>query len=546
MRILNNLKLLVKLAIPVVLMIAVTIGLITLASRGLDTLAENTHDLAEVTGARLRLVLETKINVNEANNQAKNLIIETNSEEMASSEKRYREAEQAALKSLDGLIALADTPERRAMNQDLKRTVEEFFAVMDKAAALALKNENQAAYKISSTEARALRNKVQQFLDERTEASGKAFDAANADAAALASSTSRTLIIASVIGLVLAVSLLGAIALAGIARPLGDITGAMGRLATGDLTVSVTGAERKDEVGQLARALQVFKDNAIEARRLEAEQAAENEAKMRRALILDELTQKFEANVSSLTQGLASAATEMEATAQSMSSTAQQTNNQAVNVASAAEQTSANVQTVAAATEELSISVQEISNQVSHSMTIAGTAVEEAKRTDGTVKALAATAEKINNVITLINNIAGQTNLLALNATIEAARAGEAGKGFAVVASEVKELAGQTAKATDEIGQQIAKIISETSNISTGIAAAIEEQGAATREIARNVSEAARGTEQVTLNISEVKRGAGETGAAASQVLGAAQELARHSSNLSREVQSFLSDVKAA
>jgi methyl-accepting chemotaxis protein len=348
-----------------------------------------------------------------------------------------------------------------------------------------------------------------------------------------------------------------------ISRPIGRLIENMRSLAEGDLDASIEGIERNDEIGTMARRVQVFKDALIAKKQVDEEAALEADAKMRRAEVLDQLTKRFEANVSSLTHGLSAAATEMEATAQTMTDGVGQAMSQLVTVSSAAHQTSANVQTVAAATEELSISIREIATQVGQSSQIADRAVQGARRTDAAVQDLAATASKIGDVVQLINTIAGQTNLLALNATIEAARAGEAGKGFAVVATEVKELASQTANATEEISaqigsvqqatqqtvaaiQEIARTITEMSQISTSIAAAMEEQGAATSEIARNIQEAARGTEQVTGNIVDVRRAAQENGAAAGELLGTAQELSRQSNALSHDVAEFLAGVKVA
>jgi len=366
--------------------------------------------------------------------------------------------------------------------------------------------------------------------------------------------------------------LLGLAAMAGcgyvvigrVTAPLGRICATVRRLADGDLEVQVTDGARRDEIGEVARAVEVFKKNALTAQRLEAERhEGEQRTRDEKQRAMQALARGFEAKVGSLVQALSSAATEMEATAQSMSATAEQTNQQSATVAAAAERASANVQTVATAAEELSSSIAEIGRQVARSSSSAGKAVEDAKHTDAVVQALATGAQKIGDVVSLISNIAAQTNLLALNATIEAARAGEAGKGFAVVASEVKSLANQTAKPTDEITGQISQIqaatkeavvaiqgisgvIREISEIAATIASAIEEQDAATQEIARNVQQAAAGTQEVTSNISSVKRAATDAGTAASQVLGAAGKLSQQAAQLTAEVDAFLSGVKAA
>ncbi|URD39530.1 methyl-accepting chemotaxis protein [Methylobacterium tardum] len=346
--------------------------------------------------------------------------------------------------------------------------------------------------------------------------------------------------------------------------PLKRLREVMGQLAEGDASATIPGTDRRDEIGAMAGAVQVFKDNLIQARRLEEETAlARASAEEQRKLGMRQMATAFEQSVGGIVGLVSSSATELQATAQAMTATATQTADQSTTVAAAAEEAASNVNTVAAAAEELGSSVQEIGRQVEGSAELAHTAMAEADQTAGLVQALKATSAKIGDMIGLITSVASQTNLLALNATIEAARAGEAGKGFAVVATEVKTLASQTAKAADEIARQIGDIqgvsdqavaaiggissrIREINSVAASIAAAVEQQDAATQEIVRNVSQAAAGTSAVTSNITGVAGAAEETGAAAGQVLGAASELSRQSEHLKAEVGRFLASVRAA
>ncbi len=424
--------------------------------------------------------------------------------------------------------------------------------------------------------------------------------------------------------MILVLAVVGSVAWAFTRRvvtPLSAMTDVVGRLAGGERAVDVPYQQRADEIGAMAKAVEVFRQNAITAERLEREAAESRErqvelqreqddreraaaeerrqreeaaaraeeqrqreaadatrraeaerqaeaermrqqAELQRKTELNDLASSFQSAVGGVVDAVASAATEMQATATSMTGIADRTARQSMAASAATEQAAANVQTVASASEELSASIREIASQVANSSRIASNAVAQAQRTDAIVQGLATSAEKIGEVVGLINQIAGQTNLLALNATIEAARAGEAGKGFAVVASEVKNLATQTSKATDEIGQQIGSVqtatqeavgaireiggvIGQINEIASAIAAAVEQQGSATNEIARNVEQAANGTREASANVTEVNQSAREAGSAAGQVLDASGELSRQAEQLRSEVGRFLDRIRA-
>ena len=349
----------------------------------------------------------------------------------------------------------------------------------------------------------------------------------------------------------------------GIVQPIEEIVRNLQALAGGDLNIKIFGVDRKDEVGTIAGATQVFKDNLTEAKRMRDEADRARQEREKRQVVVNNAIQRFSSAADEVVRSVASASTELRAAADSLSQSATEAAQQAASVAAAAGQTSANVSSVASATEELAASVQEVGQRAQQAQTVTQNAVAEVSQTNSMVANLEGAANKIGDVVNLIGEIASQTNLLALNATIEAARAGEFGRGFAVVAAEVKTLAEQCATASEDIRREIVSMqeitrssvgamqatgarIGEISSISASIAAAVQQQGAATAEISRNVQQASTGTSEVTLNITNVSAAANDTGAAASQVQSAAAELARHSSILDREFAAFVEVIRAA
>jgi len=563
---LSNLKIIFKIGLIVTLMGMVTIGTMVFAAQRMQAMEDANSDLVTRVDKSSTMAVRAARRAGTYIASAFQLVAETTEEGKA---KLFAETADSRQYYETGMAKiLKDMPERAAVIEPLIAGFAKAFTACDSVIRYA---STTTTAEDNSKAAARLKTECVALIEAATRAHVAMVDGlvANADKAskqitADANSTIRWMYTASGIGLLISLAFALWIGINGLSRPIVQLKIVMEAYARNELTAEVPGIDRRDELGEMARTMEVFKKNGLEVERLKADQqAAELRAAQQRKADMTKLADDFEAAVGEIVGTVSSASTQLEASAGTLTSTAARSQKLATVVATASEEASTNVQSVASATEELTSSVNEISRQVQESARMANEAVDQARKTNDRVSDLSKAAARIGDVVELINTIAGQTNLLALNATIEAARAGEAGRGFAVVASEVKALAEQTAKATGEIGQQINGIqaatqesvgaireisgtIEKLSEISSTIAAAVEEQGAATQEISHNVQQAAQGTMEVSSNIADVQHGASETGSASSQVLSAAQSLSGDSNRLKLEVGKFLNSVRAA
>jgi methyl-accepting chemotaxis protein len=563
---LNNFKIIYKISLIVAMLAMVMVGVITFATVKMRAMDDANTDIVTRIDKYTTLAARASRRAETYTSSAFQLAAETTDAgnvkylaQAAESQKAYESGMAQVLKNM---------PEKAAVIEPVIANFAKAFAACSPGIEYASKTntpeENLKA-------AGRLKAECVPLMEAAVAAQTKFVDGLLADADKIsdemtvqANSSIHTVMITAGLGLLVSLAAALWIGIKGLSRPIGDLKIVMEAFARNELKADVPGVKRGDEVGEMARTVEVFKTNGLEVERMKADQVAtEQRSVAQRKADMIKLANDFESAVGEIIETVSSASTELEASARTLTSTAERSQELTTMVAAASEEASTNVQSVASATEEMASSVNEISRQVQTSASIANEAVLQAGKTNDRVGELAKAASRIGDVVELINTIAGQTNLLALNATIEAARAGEAGRGFAVVASEVKALAEQTAKATGEISQQISSIQSATqesvsaikeigdtigrmSEIASTIASAVEEQGAATQEISRNVQQAAQGTQQVSANITDVQRGSTETGSASSQVLSAAQSLSRDSNRLKTEVGKFLNTVRAA
>jgi len=565
MPLLQDTKLIIKISIPILVLILSNVFIVLYSVQSLEKLESRNKYLVEYYFSRLEMFGQVREQFLEAGLMNRNIIIGQPESEIPSFRDRYDRAVKAVADNVATLAAGSRRKEIQDIQRNIGRIARAYFDLLDRANALALRDERDTAIQVGLVESREIRTQFNQ--------ASQAYEAqatARLNEAKIASQheaeQARTILIgAALAALLTALGLSVAIVVLGVTRPLHRLVAGLQRMAEGDVEAAIPEARRGDEIGIVGRAVEAIK--AMVARNAAAEverkRQADTAASVERRRNRMELAQVFEQAVATIVERVSSSAGDLQTTARQMTTTAREAAGQSGTVARAAEAATANINTVAASAEELGFSIQEIGRQASDSSGLAQQAVDEADQAAGLVSELRMAVSEIDTVVRLISSIAEQTNLLALNATIEAARAGEAGRGFAVVAGEVKALAEKTGQATDGIAAQIGRIqgvtgatvgaigtiigrIREINGMAVAIAAAVDEQGAATQEIVRNITQATQGASEVTANIAGVAEASEQTGRAADQVLTGATALAVQSERLSAEVDRFLVGIRAA